>query len=434
LVIDQQRASVETALTDYYSAAGSWAGVQQDWGEIMRAGQAGSVQYGVIQEGNGPPQGLIIPRHDETERRNLFGLASTNGVWVVPLDQQAQAGAAVPGSLLTSGTQIMVGGQNVGVLLTADRLPRYNPAEMLFLQRTNQALILAVLVALIAALLIGIVLARTLTRPLRELTLAAEGVAAGDLQQQVTVRSNDEIGDLASAFNKMSQEVARENQLRQQMTADVAHDLRTPLTVIAGYVESMRDGVLAPTEERLGLIYGEIERLQNLVGELRTLSQADSGDLQINRQPVDVKALLERSAQVFQLRADQQGVELAVDTSQDIQPLPLDESRMLQVMDNLLSNALRYTPAGGRITLSARNFGSETEISVSDTGTGIPQADLPHIFERFHRADPSRHTELDESGLGLAIVRAIVEAHHGKTSAESSPHQGTTIKILLPNA
>ncbi len=320
----------------------------------------------------------------------------------------------------------------MGTLVTASRLPGYNPAEALFLQRTNQALVLAIMAALLVALLVGILLANTLTRPLLALTRAAENVAAGDLQQDVDIHSNDEIGELAAAFNKMSQEVARVNQLRRQMTADVAHDLRTPLTVIAGYIESMRDGILPPTPERLAIIYGEIERLQNLVGDLRTLSQADSGELLMNIQAVDLTALLERSVQTFQLRSSQQGINLSVEAPVGLPPVQMDQARMLQVMDNLLSNALRYTPHGGRITISARMEDGNAVIMVEDTGTGIPASDLPHVFERFHRADPSRHSETGESGLGLAIVRAIIEAHHGRVSAEPASEQGTIIKIVIP--
>jgi signal transduction histidine kinase len=326
----------------------------------------------------------------------------------------------------------MAGGQKVGTLVTASRLPGYNPAEALFLRRTNQGLLLAILAAMLVALLVGIVLANNLTHPLLMLTRAAENLAAGDLEQKVDIHSNDEIGELADAFNRMSQEVARVNQLRRQMTADVAHDLRTPLTVIAGYIESMRDGVLPPTQERLAIIYGEIERLQNLVGDLRTLSQADSGELVMNIQEVDLKALLERSAQAFQLRASQQGIRMSVDAPSNLPLAHLDQARMLQVLDNLLSNAFRYTPDGGEITISALHEGAMAVIKVIDNGSGIPEADLTHIFERFHRADPSRHTDTGESGLGLAIVRAIVEAHHGQVSAESALGHGTIIKIVLP--
>ena len=236
----------------------------------------------------------------------------------------------------------------------APQRPSFNPAEDLFLQRTNQALVLAIVGALLIALTIGILLARTLTRPLQALTKAAQGIAEGNLDQQVTVTSKDEIGQLGLAFNRMSQEVARVNLLRRQMTADIAHDLRTPLTVIAGYIESMRDGVLKPTPQRLDIIYSEIERLQHLVTDLRMLSQVDAGELPLHPQKILPSQILARSAELFHHHAEQQGVTLQVEPDGLAPEIFVDEARIMQVMDNLVSNALRYTPEGGKIILSAK--------------------------------------------------------------------------------
>ncbi|HZW04040.1 MAG TPA: HAMP domain-containing sensor histidine kinase, partial [Anaerolineaceae bacterium] len=206
----------------------------------------------------------------------------------------------------------------------------------------------------------------------------------------------------------------------------------TPLTVVAGYLESMRDGVLQPTPERISLIYTEIERLQNLVGDLRMLSQADAGELRLTPQPIQPADLLGRAAELFWHHAERQNVTLAVDAPASLPPLRVDEARMMQVFDNLLSNAMRYTPAGGSITLAARAGDGGVEIQVRDTGAGIPPEELPHIFDRFHRVDKSRHTESGESGLGLAIVKTLVEAQSGRVWAESSPGQGTTVFLQFP--
>jgi two-component system, OmpR family, sensor histidine kinase BaeS len=284
---------------------------------------------------------------------------------------------------------------------------------------------------LLVALVIGIFLARTLTLPLRELTLAAQNIAEGHLEQEVKVTSKDEIGQLASAFNRMSHEVAKANASRRQMTADIAHDLRTPLTVIAGYIESMQEGVLQPTPKRFELIYTEIERMQNLIGDLRMLSQADAGELSLNPQNIDPKALLDQAAALFQHHAAMQEVTISVDASEDIPTIVVDEARMLQVMDNLISNALRYTPAGGKIVLAAKVVDGKVELSVQDTGMGIEPAELPFIFDRFHRIEKSRHSEEGESGLGLAIVKALLESQGGTVWAESVVNQGTVIKMLF---
>ena len=256
-------------------------------------------------------------------------------------------------------------------------------------------------------------------------------MAGGALEQQVTVTGRDEIGELGRAFNQMSQSVADANRLRRQMTADIAHDLRTPLTVISGYVESIQEGVLSPSPERLALIQKEIERLQRMVDDLRTLAHADAGELSLYRQPCDPLALLQQCAASHRHAAERQQVELTVEVAPDLPAISIDEGRMAQVLDNLVGNALRYTPPGGSIRLKAQREKGGLLLSVQDSGKGIDPADLPHIFERFYRAEPSRNEQDGASGLGLAIARAIVIAHGGKITAELAPGEGTSFKIWL---
>jgi signal transduction histidine kinase len=364
--------------------------------------------------------------------RSLYGLADADGTVIIPVGNYKNVGQQLTNRQISAGTRIEVGGKQVGVLLTTNALPVYNVAETLFLQRTTRALIFAMFGAMLVALLIGLVLARTLTLPLRALTQAVQKVTRGQLEQQVEVKSEDEIGELGLAFNQMSREVARVNQQRRQMTADIAHDLRTPLTVISGYVESMRDGVLQPTQQRLELIYGEIGRLQHLVTDLRMLSQADAGELRLEPLPVDSQTILEHTAEIHQHQTAQQNVALRVQVESGLPAIRLDEARFMQMMDNLISNALRYTPPGGSITLGARRQSSGIEFRVSDTGSGIEPDELPWIFDRFQRGDKSRHSDGNESGLGLAIVKALAEAHGGKVTAESVVGNGTTIRVWLP--
>ena len=220
----------------------------------------------------------------QDQRRSLFGLADASGLVIVSVDPSYPAGTVLPSEELSAGQTFKVNGQTVGIILTARQISQFRPAESRYLERTYNALLYASLAALGVAILIGILLARTLTKPIKALKNAAEGMAAGELEQQVNVKSQDEIGQLARSFNQMSSEVVRVNKQRRQLTADIAHDLRTPLTVIAGYIESMRDGVLKPTPERLTLIYTEIERLQKLVDDLKVLSLADSGELFLHLQ------------------------------------------------------------------------------------------------------------------------------------------------------
>ena len=274
-------------------------------------------------------------------------------------------------------------------------------------------------------------LARALTRPIRELTGAIRAMARGDLKQSVQVHSQDELGELAAAFNQMSADLDLLLKARRQMTADIAHDLRNPLTVIGGYVESMRDGVLKPTPERLDAIQSEVQHLQKLVDDLRLLSQADAGELVLNRERTSVPALLERVAQSYRPLAAKQGIALRLDAQEALPEIQADAARLARVLGNLIGNSLRYTPAGGEITLRARTkVPGWVELGVVDNGKGIAAEALPHIFDRLYRADPARST--DESGLGLAIARSIVEAHGGSIRAESTPGAGTTITVLLP--
>jgi signal transduction histidine kinase len=428
LILDQQRASLETTLVNYYTANQSWDGVVDQWQEL---------RWQSIPMPQPPPDGnppAYLEQGGGHDRRELFGLADAQGVVLISVGKDYPRGSTIPADQLQAGTPLMMDGQQVGTLLTTRFITNLNPEEAMFLVRTNQALAFAVLGAMLVALLVGFFLARTLIHPLQALTSAAQNIAHGQLEQQVEVGTSDEIGQLSEAFNRMSQEVARVNQMRKQMTADIAHDLRTPLTVIAGYIEAMREGVLKPSPERFSLIYTEIERLQNLVGDLKMLSQADAGELPLHTQLISPKNLLEHAVAPFEYRASQSSITLETSAPDSLPDLWVDEARMMQVFGNLISNALRYTPDGGKIILSARPCGGLMELSVQDSGDGIAAEELPFIFDRFNRVDKSRHTEGSETGLGLAIVKALVETHGGTVEAESKPGEGTTLRIHLPIA
>jgi len=432
LVIDQQRSEYKNLLEEYYQANGSFKGI----GELLLRESD--------QVGPGPgSQDTFDPakfrRRDFTyfrpdRRGNLFGIANARGVVILPLIPHFPPGALLHGMVLNQAEPVEVDGATVAYILTAPNTPDFTPAERAFLSRTNAALWTAALGAALVALAVGLILARTLTRPLRALTQAARNITQGKLEQQVEVKSGDEIGQLSEAFNRMSSEIARVNHLRRQMTADIAHDLRTPLTVIAGYIESMRDGVLPPTRERLDLIHNEIDQLQRLVNDLRTLSRADAGELALNTVPILPVNLLENTAAPYYHQAQKSGITLKVETGDHLPPIQVDESRMAQVFSNLISNALRFAPEGGEINLTAVMDGDHVIFSVDDNGPGIPAEDLPHIFERFYRGDPSRSEARGESGLGLAITKALVEAQGGSISVESSLGEGTRFNLRFPAA
>lgn len=315
-----------------------------------------------------------------------------------------------------------------------DAIPSPRAAEQAFLRRIMSAAAASAALTGVVALVLGGLLARTLTRPMRELTAATKAMAGGELHQQVTVRSYDEIGQLANSFNQMSSDLAHASQLRKQMTADLAHDLRTPLAILRGYIEGLKEGRIQGSPALFGLLFDEVEHLQRLIEDLRVLSLADAGELSLNRRLVDPAALLERAGLAHMVRAEDQGVELRVESSDTLPSISVDTDRMAQVLNNLVANALRHTVTG-EVVLAADTVDQQVRLTVHDTGTGIAPDDLPFVFDRFYRADKSRQrADGNSSGLGLAIAKAIVEAHGGSLTVDSIPGQGSTFVATLPIA
>jgi len=426
---ERDQATLVQALGNYYAAHTSWAGV----GAML----------------------AHTPPLDSYSRG--VALADANGVIVLG-NRANPVGQSAPAVTLEAGTTVQVNGQTIGLAIFPTLNDRSNqpgppPPDVAFLSRVTWATAISAGIAALIALILGVLLARTLTRPIRELTAAPQAMARGKLDQRVTVRSRDEIGELATSFNQMSTDLAHASQLRQQMTADLAHDLRTPLSILLGYTEGLQDGRLQGSATLYTIMHGEVEHLQRLVEDLRVLSLADAGELPLNRRAVDPSALLERSGLAYIDQAEQQGITLRVEPNEALPSIMVDTDRMTQVLNNLVSNALRYTMQGGAITLRARteeqalrtdsaerkastlSDQSSVLITVEDTGSGIAADDLPFIFDRFYRADQSRQrVDSNASGLGLAIAKAIVEAHGGTLAVESRPHIGTTFTITLPVA
>jgi signal transduction histidine kinase len=343
-----------------------------------------------------------------------------------------QIGQEVTGRDLDRAVPLDVNGETVGWLLLAQN-PRVwtpNSPEAIFLRNINRATLLSALIAAALALLLGGLLAFTMTSSLRELTEATVEIARGRLGRQVQVHSQDELGELATSFNKMSLDLAQATQARRQMTADIAHDLRSPLSVIAGYAEALSEGKLPGTPEIYSILHQETKHLSRLVEDLRILSLADAGELPLSFQPVQPQKLLDQVASRHAVVARQKGISLRVEPGQGLPEVAVDVERMAQVFDNLITNAFRYTPEGGEIVLAAKASDGSVELQVRDSGQGIAPEDLPHIFDRFYRGDRSRQ-QSGESGLGLAIARSIVEAHGGTIKAESVPGQGATFTITL---
>ncbi|MBZ0299091.1 MAG: HAMP domain-containing protein [Anaerolineae bacterium] len=411
LRLEQYKSAILAVLTTYYQSNGSWDGLDA----LLKATR--------------PPEGGLL----KSGTPLLFALADVDGVIVLNVGP-FKVGDQIPADELAQGSPVMVDDQQVGTVLLALPPPRLDPREQLYVDRTNQALFIGAVGASGVALLIGILLSRQFMRPLSELTAAIAAMRQGDLNQRVEVRTRDELGELAATFNEMSAQIHRANQLRIQMTADIAHDLRTPLMVISGYLEALHDGTLKPTPERFEAMNQEAVLLKRLIEDLRTLSLADAGELKLVYQSIQPQELLRQIQQAFESIVDENQITLRIEADDSLPAVPMDRERMVQVLGNLMNNALRYTPTGGTVVLGARPHPSGVQIVVSDTGTGMPADQLPVIFERFYRIEKSRHESQGESGLGLAIAKSIVEAHHGTITAESQVGAGTSILITLPLA
>lgn len=412
-IFDQYQEGYISHLEEYYRSHGEWTGVGAEVSFPGRIPLEGPIP--AARERGG------ITITDETGRVIIAGSGHRIG------DKVSQAE-------FTDADPIAVDGQTVGWILSMRMEFGRGPSEALFLNRINQTLIISAIGALLVALLLGIFLARTLTRPLRELTAATRAVAEGDLGLTVPVRSRDELGELTASFNRMSEELDRSTSIRRQMTADIAHELRTPISIILGHADAVHDRVLPPTQETFDIIRDEACRLERLVEDLRTLSRADAGELTLTRRPIPPNTLLEEVAAAYHPLALERGIKVRNEIASDLPKVNVDPDRMVQVLGNLLSNALRYTAKGGSITLAASLLEHEVEIRIQDTGPGIGTEDIQHIFDRFYRADKSRQRDSGGSGLGLAIAKSIVENHSGRIWAESNDDSGTTFFITLPTS
>ncbi|MCK5586606.1 HAMP domain-containing protein [Candidatus Bipolaricaulota bacterium] len=326
---------------------------------------------------------------------------------------------------------IMVSSQQEGTLFVGD-IGNPGTAESVFLSTVTESALIGGGIAIALALFLTTILIVQILRPLRTLSRATERVAEGDMPDQVTVRTHDELGRLGDSFNHMLESLKRSETVRQTMTADIAHELRTPVTIIQGTLEAILDGIYDASEGTIAPIYDETLHLGQLIDDLRDLALAEAGELRLEKEPVDIVELIHQvSETAFLSREDSPNLHL--DTPALLPKVLLDRKRFRQVIANLLSNAIRFTPEDGDVYIRVRRIDGEIEMSVADTGPGIKPEDLPHLFERFYRADPARGRSAG-SGLGLAIVKQWVEAHDGTIEAENLKSGGARFVIRLPLA
>ncbi len=339
-----------------------------------------------------------------------------------------------------SAIPLVVDGETVGYLLPPGGYVFGQNVEAELLGQLNQALLSAALIAGGLALILALLLAFYLLRPVRELTRAATRMSEGDLTQSVRVGGRDELATLGKAFNHMAASLDEGEQRRQSMTADIAHELRTPLAVQRANLEAMLDGIYPLTTKNLGPVLEQNQLLTRLVADLRTIALADAGELNLNILPTDLNRIVSSVVERFRPQADRQQISLGIELDAACPELEADRDRIEQILINLLNNALQYTPEGGKIRISTSGntqtlgqlAGQFALVEIRDSGSGIPPDALPHIFERFYRVDRSRSREEGGTGLGLAIARKLAEAHGGTLIAANIPEGGALFRLSLP--
>ncbi len=428
--------NLSPSLELYYAENGSWQGAENIF-QSPPTGNTPSMMMG----------GMMSDRmHSEMMgSENVWGmmgfqlvLTDANG-WVQADTSDTLIGTQLPESDLSAGVPLMLEGSQMGTLLALDTILVPDSASNNFVRTLSAATWQSSLLAALFALVIGSVLFRQIISPIRSVTEVAKKIAAGDLDQRVPENSSDEVGQMAQTFNQMADALEYDRQLRRNMTADISHELRTPLSIIQGNLEAMMDGVLPSTPQEIASLHDETLLLSRLIEDLHMLSIAEAGQLNLELVDTDILALLKQT--VSTMRPVAEGLDIALETflPASCPTLKLDHDRTNQVLQNLISNALRHTPPGGTITVSVQHNSQTVFIKISDTGGGIAADDIPHIFDRFFRGDKSRNRSSGGSGIGLAIVRQLMQAQGGQVDVISPIHMrdagtgyGTCFKLTFP--
>ncbi len=409
-------------LAQYYADQGGWDGVESVF----------TSQITVTGNGRGQGQG-------RGWRGGASYLLADAGGRVVydSLPASAQRAATLSEAEKDAAVLVSWNGSVVGYVLSATPGQSDIPeTEQFFLDQINHALAQAGLIAALVGLALGVVVARGLTAPLGRLAAAARSISPGRLEQRVPERGSREVRDLARAFNEMADNLHRAETARRNMVADIAHELRTPLSVVQGNLQAILDGVYPLEKSEIATIHDETGLLAQLIEDLRELALAEAGQLRLNPQPTDLPVLLGQARDAHRDGAAHRGVALELRADAAAPSVAMaDAGRVTQVLHNLIANAIRHTPPGGRVEVALEpGEPGMARVSVTDTGAGIAADDLPRVFDRFWRADRSRSREQGGSGLGLAIARQLIEAQGGRIGVDSRPGQGSRFWFTLPLA
>jgi len=392
---------VEFELSRYYREQGNWDGIQysvEQWGSLYGQRIILTDSSGIVVADS---QGELLGEQYHPERMGR------------PISQS-------------------ITGDIVGKLYLNPGAPKDFPSPASLSTTIGRFLIWGALAAVAIALLITFFLSRRISAPIKALDLAAKSLGKGDLSQRVHFKDKGELGGLAESFNSMAAKLEQTEQLRRNMVADVAHELRTPLSNMRGEVAAIRDGIKEPDAATIHSLDEEIVLLSRLVDDLQDLSLAEADGLKLAKQPGDIAGLINQTVASLQAQAKLKGISISTDLPDKLPLLNIDHGRIRQVLRNLLQNAVAHTSKGGTITVVAREHSNYIKVIVIDTGEGIPTEDLPNIFERFYRVDKSRTRSTGGCGVGLTIAKRLVEAHGGKIDVQSDLGKGSRFSFTIP--
>jgi signal transduction histidine kinase len=423
-------------LSDRYQQWGGWDSVDTRLSKLRQEARFGQTQLGQL------IRNRRVQIFDDRDQL-IFDSAGPAQRRLVP---------HIPGG---ADSPIIVDARTVGTVVVSGDRALLNQQERSFLGVVYLSVIGGSVLAVVVALVVGLVITGSMTRPLRSLQAAAQRLASGARHEPLAIPPDKELAELAISFNTMAAELEHQQQLRRQLVADIAHELRTPLSVLRLQLEGMEDGIEQPIPATLHSLVEEVGLLTRLVDDLRLLSLADAGQVSLAIDDLDAGTMVDRAVTAAAARARQQQIDLRAELPTAALAVSADPQRLAQILGNLIENALRYTPVGGRVTMRAR-LATEDErpktkdqrnpssfvlrpsslvvFEIADSGVGIPPDELPHVFERFYRTDKARARETGGSGLGLAIVQRLVEMQGGQIWADSVAGHGTTFSIALPAA
>jgi signal transduction histidine kinase len=343
-----------------------------------------------------------------------------------------QTNARVNGEFISRDFTLSQNGMAIGKVQISYFSPFFfSENDFYFLDLLNAILAVIGISSLAVSVIIGLFMAKRISDPIYKTAAAARRMADGDYTVRITERNNtDELNELTGSVNQLANSLGMEESLRKQLTADVSHELRTPLTAVQTHLEAMIDGLWEITPDRLKSCHEEIQRISGLVKDMEGLAKADSGKFSLNKKEISLAQIFSKVIDGFEIDIKKKNLSVTLDgTAPEIKA---DGDRIRQVAVNLIDNAVKYTQEGGHIQVKVSQTGEYAVFNITDNGIGIPEEELPFIFERFYRADKSRNRKTGGCGIGLAVVKAIVDAHRGKVEAESKPGEGSRFTVMLP--